>query len=99
VLVHCADVEEGYASHYIEPATAFSQPGFWDFNTLCAATHYAIPIAWITNHLDLNTSEVEYLIFNPKDHKIPATFRDPTTKDESLVTRDVFVAIIDNVKA
>jgi hypothetical protein len=85
--------------YYIESGTTFSQPSFWDFNALYAAIHDAIPIAWVTNDLDLNASGVEYLIFTPKDHKILATFWDPVMKSESRVTHDVFVAIIDNVKA
>ena len=83
---------------YIEPATAFTQPLFWDFNALCTASHDAIPTKWVTDDLDLNALSVEYLAFQPKDHSIPAIFRDPVTKQSIPMTREVFSSIIDTVK-
>jgi hypothetical protein len=83
---------------YIDEATAFSQPSFWDFNALMNDTHDAIPTTWTTKALDLNASRVEYLCFSPKDHSIKATFRDLVTNQAIPVTREVFSAIIDSVK-
>jgi hypothetical protein len=48
--------------------------------------------------LDLNASAVEFLSFEPKDYSIPACFKDPVTKSEVPVTREVYSAIIDSVK-
>jgi hypothetical protein len=85
--------------YYIEPGTAFIQPGFWDFNTLSAGTHDAIPTQWVTDELDLNSSGIEYLTFTPTGHSIPATFRDLVTQAPTAVTREVLTSIIDNVKS
>jgi hypothetical protein len=84
---------------YIEAATAFSQPAFWDFNALCNATHDAILIRWVTDDLDLNSFGVEYRVFTPKDHVFRATFCDPVMQEPTLVTREVFASIIETVKA
>jgi hypothetical protein len=84
---------------YINGETAFTQPGFWDFNAIINCTNDAIPTRWVTDDLDLNASGVEYLIFTPKDHNIKATFCYPVTKQPIPMTREVFVSIIDSVKA
>jgi hypothetical protein len=55
-------------------------------------------MTWVTGELDLNSSGVEYLSFSPKDHNIRAIFKDPVTKVCSLVTREVFVAIVSSAK-
>jgi hypothetical protein len=85
--------------YYIEPRTAFTQPSLWDFNNLSTGTHDALPTQWVTNELDLNSSGIEYLTFTPRDHSIPATFHDPVTQAPTVVTREVFSAIIDNAKS
>jgi hypothetical protein len=84
---------------YVEEWTRFSQEPFWDFNALVGATHDSIPLKWITEDLDLNTSGVEYLAFVPKDHTIWATYRDLVTMDSIPVIREVYAAIIDLVKS
>jgi hypothetical protein len=85
--------------YYIEPGTTFTQLGFWDFNALSPRTHDAIPTQWMIDELNLNSSGIEYLTFTPRDHSIPATFRDPVTQAPIVVTREVFSAIIDNAKS
>jgi hypothetical protein len=65
---------------YKEERTAFIQHAFWDFNALVLGHHDAIPMMWVTDALDLNSSSVEYLSFSPKDHNIRAIFRDLVTK-------------------
>jgi hypothetical protein len=85
--------------YYIEPRTTFTQPGFWDFNTLSAGTHDAVPTQWVTDELDLNSFDIEYLIFTPRDHSIPASFRGPVTQVPTAVTREVLSTIIDNAKS
>jgi hypothetical protein len=83
---------------YTEPATAWSQPSFWDFNALYNTIHDAILTKWVTDDLDLNSSGVEFLAFEPKNHSIRATFRDPVTKIAIPITREVFASIIESVK-
>jgi hypothetical protein len=57
-------------SFYIDDATAFSQDMFWDFKALCQTQHDAIPLAWVSNDLDLNFEGLEYLHFAPTGHSI-----------------------------
>jgi hypothetical protein len=58
-----------------------------------------IPSRWIIDALDLNSTGLEFLAFEPPGHNIRAIFKDPVTKDCMLVTREVFAAIIIQVKA
>ena len=64
------------------------------------ATHDTIPMRWIpnSNTLDLNASSGEYLAFIPKEHMFRATFRDPITHDNILVTCEVYAVIIAGIK-
>jgi hypothetical protein len=78
--------------------TAFTHHAFWDFNALVPGHHNTIPMKWVTDELDLNSSGVEYLSFKPKDHSIRAVFRDHVTKVCSLVTREVFATIVSSAK-
>jgi hypothetical protein len=85
---------------YIEEKTRFSQEAFWDFNALVGQTHDVIPMKWCTEEeVDLNTSGAEFLTFQCKEHTIRATFRDPVTKAPMVVTRNLFAAIVETVKA
>jgi hypothetical protein len=86
------------ARHYLDNKTKYTQESFWDFNALCDARHDVIPMKWVTEDLDLNASGVEFLSFSPKDHSIPACFKDPVTKHEARVTREIYAAIIDSVQ-
>jgi hypothetical protein len=86
---------------YVEPRTRFTQGPFWDFIALKEACHDMISMRWIPNSsgLDLNASGVEYLCFEPKEGQlIRATYRDPVTRDNILVSRDVFAVIISQVE-
>jgi hypothetical protein len=89
------------ANMYVEPRTRFTQGPFWDFIALKEARHDVIPMRWIPNSsgLDLNASGIEYLCFEPKEGQlIRATYRDPVTRDNVPVSRDVFAVIISQVE-
>jgi hypothetical protein len=58
-----------------------------------------IPLRWVSDALDLNSAGLEFLAFEPPSHSIRAIFKNPVTKDSMLVTREVFAAIITQVKA
>jgi hypothetical protein len=84
---------------YVEESSKYTQEPFWDFNALYSLTHDVIPLRWVTDALDLNAVGLEYLAFEPPSHSIRTIYKDPMTKDSMLVTREVFAAIIIQVKA
>jgi hypothetical protein len=84
---------------YVEESSKYIHEPFWDFNTFCSLTHDVIPLRWVTDTLDLNAARLEYLAFEPPSHSIRAIYIDPMTKDSMPVTKEVFAAIIIQVKA
>ena len=83
---------------YIGSATTFIQPSFGNFNALYEAIHNAIPIRWVTNEFNFNSSRVEYLIFILKDDKVPATSWDHVIKQEIPIIKATFTSIINSMK-
>jgi hypothetical protein len=84
---------------YVEENSKYIQEPFWDFNALCSLIHDMIPLRWVTDALDLNAARLEYLAFESPGHSIRAIYKDPMTKDSMPVTREVFAALIIQVKA
>jgi hypothetical protein len=88
------------AQMYIEPQSRFTHELFWDFNSMVNVTHDMISMKWETDPLDLNAERVEFLCFMPKeDIVIRACYIDPVTKQARQVTREIYTAIIDIIKA
>jgi hypothetical protein len=52
----------------------------------------------MTNELNLNSSGVKYLSFEPKDHSIRAICKDLVTKVCGPVTQELFAAIVNSTK-
>jgi hypothetical protein len=85
---------------YLEERTKFTQEIFWDFNMLVEVRHDTIPMNWETNPLDLNLEGIEFLSFTPGEgHSMRAIYRDPVTRVAIPVTKDIYVAIFQGVKA
>ena len=85
---------------YVEEKTQFTQELFWDFNALIGTRHDCIPMKWVTDELDLNLEGVEFLSFERgTGYSIRAMYRDPVTKEEVPITRDIFTTLVDGVKS
>ena len=90
--------QEDLNDMYKEEQSAFTQEAFRDFNVLLLGHYNAIPMKWVIDELDLNSSGVEYLSFELKDHNIRAVCKDSITKICSLVTQEIFAAIVNSTK-
>lgn len=86
---------------YVDRTTTFTQDQVWDFKALFSTKDDAVPIKWKADeHIwDLNSDGIEYLSFEPIGHSIRAIHRDIVTKLSTLVTRELFGAIVDSIKS
>jgi hypothetical protein len=58
----------------------------------------AIPLCWVNDPLNLDIEGVEYLSFTPSGQIICAMHRNPIITTSVMVTCEVFVTIVDEVK-
>jgi hypothetical protein len=85
---------------YLDVKTMFTQEIFWDFNMLVEVRHDQIPMKWTAEEFDLNLEGVEFLTFEPGvKYSMHAIYKDPVTRAPIPVTKDIFTAIVDGVKA
>ena len=85
---------------YLDVKTMFPQEIFWDFNMLVEVRHNQIPMKWMAEEFDLNLDGVEFLTFKPRtEYSMHAIYKDPVTRAPIPITKDIFTAIVDGVKA
>jgi hypothetical protein len=58
----------------------------------------AIPLCWVNDPLNLDIERVEYLSFTLSGQIICAMYRNPIITTSLMVTCEVFVIIVDEVK-
>jgi hypothetical protein len=86
------------SAFYVEESSAFTQDNFWDFKALCEVRRDAIPMAWIPSALDLNSEGLKNLHFIPTGHMVQVLYKDIDSGASSLVTRSLYVDIVNDVK-
>ena len=82
----------------MDESSTFQQDLFWDFNALIDVRHDVIPMAWVSEALDLNEAG-ETLYFIPGDHSIQALDVNPNRNNSTPITRELYASICDDVKA